>query len=120
MGYSDHLVAKLLDEFKLSVGDAVLDPFSGSGTTAVECMKRVSSVGASTQTPRVASPHESKRLGSRPDNSQWCMCSRTRSVRIRPEADKGVAEDPTYVYLKTSGMIERGWINPKPLLDVVA
>src|ERR1700722_3184293 len=40
LGFSDHLVASLIQEFDLSAGSTVLDPFSGSGTTAVECKKR--------------------------------------------------------------------------------
>ncbi len=45
-GYSDHLVGSLLDEFVVDRNASVLDPFCGSGTTLVECMKRgVSSAG---------------------------------------------------------------------------
>jgi tRNA/tmRNA/rRNA uracil-C5-methylase (TrmA/RlmC/RlmD family) len=40
LGYSDHLVGNIIDEFKLSPGETVLDPFCGSGTTVVECKKR--------------------------------------------------------------------------------
>ena len=39
LGYSDHLVADIIREFELQRGSAVLDPFCGSGTTAVECKK---------------------------------------------------------------------------------
>src|ERR1035441_2371862 len=39
LGYSDHLVAGIVREFQLSPGSTVLDPFCGSGTTAVECKK---------------------------------------------------------------------------------
>ena len=40
LGYSDHLVGGLLDEFHLDPKASVLDPFCGSGTTLVEGMKR--------------------------------------------------------------------------------
>src|SRR3712207_2036796 len=40
LGYSDHLVADLLQRFEILPGQHVLDPFCGSGTTAIECMKR--------------------------------------------------------------------------------
>src|SRR5713226_5602453 len=39
LGYSDHLVSRLIDDFQLKRGNAVLDPFCGTGTTLVECMK---------------------------------------------------------------------------------
>src|ERR1043166_7414599 len=39
-GYSDHLVAGLLEEFGIEAGERVLDPFCGTGTTLVECLKR--------------------------------------------------------------------------------
>jgi hypothetical protein len=40
LGYSDHLVGGLLDEFHLPQKARLLDPFCGSGTTLVEGMKR--------------------------------------------------------------------------------
>lgn len=40
LGYSDHLVADLLEDFGLKAKDRVLDPFCGSGTSLVECMKK--------------------------------------------------------------------------------
>src|SRR5437899_2797607 len=45
-GFSDHLVAMLLDRFEVKPGQKVLDAFCGTGTTVIECMKRqVASVG---------------------------------------------------------------------------
>src|SRR5579864_3605104 len=40
LGYPDHLVGGLLDEFGAKTGDCILDPFCGAGTTLVEAMKR--------------------------------------------------------------------------------
>ena len=40
LGFSDHLVSDLITEFKLGAGARVLDPFSGSGTTALDCKKQ--------------------------------------------------------------------------------
>ncbi|MFR9503447.1 MAG: DNA methyltransferase [Rikenellaceae bacterium] len=36
-GFSSDLVSKLLDEFNVKSGETILDPFLGSGTTAVVC-----------------------------------------------------------------------------------
>lgn len=38
-GFSRDLVIMLLDEMKVSEGDVVLDPFTGSGTTPLTCME---------------------------------------------------------------------------------
>jgi SAM-dependent methyltransferase len=45
-GYSDQVVTFLLDRLKIRRDRTVLDPFCGTGTTLVECMKRgIASVG---------------------------------------------------------------------------
>lgn len=45
-GFSAELVSKLLVEMKISEGDTVLDPFLGSGTTALVCkMNNINSIG---------------------------------------------------------------------------
>lgn len=45
-GFSSQLVRILLDEFKINKGDLVMDPFIGSGTTALVCaLKGFNSIG---------------------------------------------------------------------------
>ncbi|MDR2691496.1 MAG: site-specific DNA-methyltransferase [Dysgonamonadaceae bacterium] len=45
-GFSADLVKKLLLEFEIQVGDTVLDPFVGSGTTSLVCqMQGINSIG---------------------------------------------------------------------------
>lgn len=45
-GFSSQLVRILLDEFKIKKGDLVMDPFMGSGTTALVCaLKGFNSIG---------------------------------------------------------------------------
>lgn len=39
-GYSNRLVERMLDEFKVAKGSSVLDPFAGSGTTLLTCQWR--------------------------------------------------------------------------------
>lgn len=39
LSFPPHLVRKYLNKFGISVGDTVLDPFCGTGTTLVECKK---------------------------------------------------------------------------------
>lgn len=45
-GFSADLVNILLDEMKISAGDTIMDPFTGSGTTALVCqMRGINSIG---------------------------------------------------------------------------
>lgn len=45
-GFSSQLVKMLLDEFNIKKGDTVMDPFMGSGTTAlVCCLNGINSIG---------------------------------------------------------------------------
>lgn len=45
-GFSAELVNILLDEMKVSAGDKIMDPFMGSGTTAIVCqMRGINSIG---------------------------------------------------------------------------
>src|SRR5438874_12946576 len=46
LSYPPHLVRDYLKRFEVGAGSRVLDPFSGTGTTLVECRKRgIPSVG---------------------------------------------------------------------------
>src|SRR5580704_14344481 len=46
LGYPDRIVSELVTRFGVRAGELVLDPFCGSGTTLVECMKvGVDSIG---------------------------------------------------------------------------
>ena len=48
-GFSSQLVKLLLNEFNIGVGDLVLDPFMGSGTTALVCsLEGINSIGYDT------------------------------------------------------------------------
>jgi 16S rRNA G966 N2-methylase RsmD len=121
LGYSDHLVANLLHEFKLSPGDRVLDPFCGSGTTLVECMKKgIDSVGID------ANPSS---CFAAIVKTNWSLNAGTL-LNLLDEIQNSLARyrrrgsrlkaDPTYVYLHTSGMLDRGWISPAPLAESLA
>ena len=121
MGYSDELVGQLLDLFGVRAGQRVLDPFCGSGTTLVECMKRgIDCVGID------ASPASC--FASRV-KTQWRLRS-SRLLELLEEIENSLLgsrplgrlllRDPTTAYLTASGMIERGWISPEPLRKAIA
>ena len=120
-GYSDHLVSGLLDEFGMTAGDCVLDPFCGTGTTLVECMKRgIDSVGIDANPASQFAARVKTRWGLDPERLLQ-LCSQLRphyhSVARRKRA---YLKDPTYVYMQESGLIERGWISLEPARKAIA
>jgi len=121
LGYSDHLVADIIDEFQLKPGAAVFDPFCGSGTTAVECKKRgvdcwaVDANPASYFAARVKTNWRlvPPKILSAVDQ----VCEVFPSIRRNRDA---LTSDPTFSYLKECGMLDRGWISKANLWDILA
>ncbi len=120
LGYSDHLVSQLIDQFKVREGDWVLDPFCGSGTTLVECLKRgINAVGID------ANPSSCFAARVKVD---WTLngdrlCENAGKARLgylREVRTKHYLEDPTYRYLDKTGFIRRGWMSEKPLRKALA
>lgn len=118
-GFSDHLVGYLLDKFGIEPGKSVLDPFCGTGTTLVECMKRgINSLGIDS--------NPSSCFSSR-TKTTWNL-KRSRLLALLEELqttykihlNKSYNEDPTFKYLDNSGMIRRGWISNQPLKKAIA
>lgn len=121
LGYSDHLVAALLDEFALGPAATVLDPFSGAGTTAVECKKRGISCWAVDANPSSCFATRTK-TNWRIDRSEIVrlgleITSAFSSTRMNV---RSLEADATVSYLVSSGMVNRGWIGRDRLLDVIA
>jgi len=120
LGYSDHLVSQLIDQFKIQEGEWVLDPFCGSGTTLVECLKRgINAVGidanpSSCFAARVKTDWtlDGRRLR---ENAAKARLGYLQNVRTKLHL-----EDPTYRYLDKTGFLERGWISEKPLRKALA
>ena len=121
LGYSDHLVAKLLKDLKIKPGQKVLDPFCGSGTTLVECLKLgIESVGID------ANP------------SSWFAASVKTTwnldiqilIKLLPQIESAyrklmkqpttLKKDKTFRYISSSGMSDRGWVSARPLQKSIA
>ena len=118
-GYSDHLVADLLDEFAEHSGRRVLDPFCGSGTTLVECMKRGLDCGGIDANPASCFITKTKTTWSLDPLRLIDLVESVTAgndVRLRNNAYIG---DPTYKYLDSTGMLERGWICEEPLKKAI-
>jgi hypothetical protein len=120
LGYSDHLVSQVIDQFNIQECEWVLDPFCGSGTTLVECLKRgINAVGidanpSSCFAARVKTDWtlDGRRLR---ENATKARLGYLQNVRTKRHL-----EDPTYRYLDKAGFLERGWISEKPLRKALA
>ena len=120
LGYSDHLVSQLIDRFKIQPGDWILDPFCGSGTTLVECLKKgINAVGvdanpSSCFAARVKTDWKlnGRRLRIHAEHAGNLYNSEVRSKRF--------LSDVTYEYLHGGGYLERGWISAAPLRKAIA
>jgi len=121
LGYSDHLVSDLLAEFKLEPGDILLDPFCGSGTSLVECMKKgIDSVGIDAN-PSSCFAAKVKTNWHVSSNSLLVLLDEVEaSFRRYLRRPSSLSHDPTFTYLKDAGMIERGWISYEPLMQSLA
>lgn len=121
LGYSDHLVAALIEEFGLTAGDRVLDPFSGAGTTAVECKKLGIDCWGVDANPSSCFAAKVKTTWTHSPGLVWAYAC---EVALQYEVHRGniqmLKTDPTYRYLEQSGMIDRAWIGVKRLFDVIA
>jgi len=121
LGFSDHLVADLIAEFKLRAGDRVLDPFSGSSTTAVECKKLGIDCWAVDANPSscFAGKVKTTWTSAAGDLLAYAFLAAEHYEAMRKNKTL-LKSDPTYRYIRESGMLERAWISGKRLLDVVA
>jgi hypothetical protein len=121
LGFSDHLVAALIAEFKLKAGHRVLDPFSGSGTTAVECKKFGIDCWAVDANPSSCFAAKVKTTWTAPAGAMMAYAFQAAEIFTEIRENKSsLKNDPTYRYIQSSGMMERGWISGRRLLDVIA
>ena len=121
LGFSDHLVADLLDEFQVKSGDVVLDSFCGSGTTLVECMKRgIDAVGIDANPLSCFSSRVKTNWRLRPERVRELLAETRTLYRQQLRRTTLLDRDATYRYLSQSGMIDRGWISAEPLRKAIA
>ena len=121
LGYSDHLVSSLLDEMEIQPGDKVLDPFCGTGTTLIECMKKeFKSVGIDANPSSCFAAKVKTNWSLNVYELMGAMEGVVEAYPIFLEDKKALRLDKTYQYLKNSGMIDRKWISEAPLLKSIA
>jgi hypothetical protein len=120
-GYSDHLVAKLLREFKLDTSAKVLDPFCGTGTTLVECLKQgMTPTGVDANPASVFATRVKTNWTLRSNRVLELLDAVLKDAENRPRKLSAYSSDATYSYLRSSGMLERRWISPQPLQRALA
>lgn len=121
LGYSDHLVSSLMDEMEIDLEQSVLDPFCGTGTTLIECMKKeVKSVGIDANPSSCFAAKVKTNWGL--DGVELIEFSKQVSEKylVKLKDKVNLRKDVTYCYLQNSGMIERQWISETPLLKSLA
>jgi SAM-dependent methyltransferase len=120
-GFSDHLVSGLLDEFQVEPGCEILDPFCGTGTTLVECLKRgISATGVDANPASLFAARVKTRWSLRSDSLLQGLEVVLRNERSLPRNLGAYKDDLTYAYLESSGMLARNWIGGAPLRRVLA
>jgi len=120
-GFSDHLVEKLINRLGLSQRDRVLDPFCGTGTTLVECLKnQVSAVGVDANPASVLAARVKTDWSVCPTQLFDALDEVIRTYNRSLGQNHGFTNDATHRYLRESGMIDRGWISAVPLRKSLA
>lgn len=121
LGYPDHLVTDILSILSVGRGQIVIDPFCGTGTTSIECAKnKIRSVSIDANPFAVFAAKIKCSFNIDPDDLERASHRvEDRYMRIL-ETDANFSSDLTYLYLNESGMLERGWISPKPLQRALA
>jgi hypothetical protein len=121
LGFPDHLVAMLIDQMDLKATAAVLDPFCGSGTTLVECMKRnLSCLGIEANPACGFASRVKTKWDVSADRLIECLEDLPAFYAKALRRTVAYKKDFTYRYLEESGMIARGWISPEPLRKAIA
>ena len=120
LGFSDKLVAAMMDRLKVEQDQLVFDPFCGTGTTLVESMKRgIPSVGLDASPFSCFVSRVKTNIALSPDTLLKALVD----VGIEYERLKTVHDVqsmPAYKYLEDSGMLRRGWISKVPLRHALA
>jgi hypothetical protein len=121
LGYSDRAVTSALERIQIPQDGIVLDPFCGTGTTLVECMKRgLASVGIDANPSSVFASRVKTHWIREPERLMEMVVGAVYRRYQELVGDAANKQDLTFKYAKSSGLIARGWIGKDVLLQVVA
>ena len=116
LAFPDHLVRDLLERFSVGQDEFVLDPFCGTGTTLVECVKAgIDTIGFDANPASAFA--SSVKLDYEPtaDNMRDVLGRMSESWGGNDTSLSVVDGDPLAESFVESGMIDRGWISEQPL-----
>jgi hypothetical protein len=119
LGYSDHFVGGILDEFKLKGDAKVIDPFCGSGTTLVEAMKRGFSVTGIDANPSSCFAARVKTTWDIDPDVVRRSLPKLKAHYSRAIKVDRLELDPFFRYLEEFNYLKR-WISRKPAKKIVA
>src|SRR6266702_1257771 len=122
LGFTDRVVAELINQFQVKPGELVLDPFCGTGTTLIECMKRqIRSVGIDANPSSVFAARAKANWSLQSGHLLNLLRDVRQLTRRRFLRQKTACKRyQTSAYLVASGMIKRGWISREPLRKAIA
>jgi 16S rRNA G966 N2-methylase RsmD len=120
LGFSDHLVSDLLAEFGATKQTKVLDPFCGTGTVLVECMKQGIDCAGIDANPATYFAAQVKTTWDLDPGRVLELLDDVENSFERHLSVKTLVGDPTFRYLEHAGFLKRGWIETEPLLEAVA
>jgi DNA modification methylase len=121
LGFSDKLVARMMDRLKVQKGQLILDPFCGTGTTLVESMKRgLPSVGIDASPFSCFVSRVKTKRNLKPDELLTALVNVAIEYQHTRGKELTYSHSRAYKYLNESGMVKRGWISRAPLRDALA
>jgi hypothetical protein len=110
----------MIDRLKIEKGQEVLDPFCGTGTTLVECMKKgINSIGIDANPFSCFVSRVKTNSHIKAKNLERSLELVEKKFKKSRRTIKSIGNDPTYEYLVQSGMVDRGWICAEPLKKTI-
>jgi hypothetical protein len=111
MGFDWKLADLVLDLLGAEPGHLVIDPFSGAGTTLVQCKKRGIDAAALDVNPVCALATRVKTTWGLNSSTASRLLDRIVPQVNAPSTQADAVSSGSLVYLEASGMIERGWVS---------
>jgi hypothetical protein len=111
MGFDWKLVHHIIERLEIGPKHVVLDPFCGAGTTLVQCKKEgIRSIGVDANPVCILASQVKTTWRLKPDRLSENLENIIDDAGDLVESDL-VEADPALAYLRSSGMIDRGWLS---------
>lgn len=120
MGFDWKLVQFVIEQLSIGPDDLVLDPFCGAGTTLVQCKKEgIRSVGIDANPVCVLASQVKTRWHLEPDRLRELL-EEVVDCSCECELESDLGNDAALLYLRNSGMIDRGWLSLHKAKKIIA